>query len=254
MNALNLRNTSLVLGATALMLVGTTGCATKKYARNQVAPVESRVTGVEKKTSDHASAINELENGLSKTDERAMDADRKARAAQDSADAAAKNADAAGQRADQARQVAENGMSRIGEVVENIDNYKLVTTQNVLFPVGKAALTKDAKQQLDQAVNSIQTAKNYVLEIQGFTDKTGSRDLNLALSQKRADEVVRYLTVEHQVPLRKVHVIGLGTDEPAADNRTRAGRKQNRRVELKVFALDLGSNPAKQGTQASNQE
>jgi outer membrane protein OmpA-like peptidoglycan-associated protein len=253
MNALTMGKASAALGTVLLLGFGTTGCATKKYARGVVAPVESRVSVNEKKTADHASAIGELENGLSRTDEKAMEADRKAVAAgQDAAKANQAAADAAKSAAD-ARQVADNGMSRIGEVVENFDNYKLVTTEKVLFPFAKSTLTKEAQDQLDAAVGSITSAKNYVLEVQGFTDKTGSANTNIVLSQKRADEVVRYLTTKHQVPLRKIHVLGLGEDEPTADNATRDGRKQNRRVEMKVFALDLGSNPAKSGTQASNQ-
>ena len=133
-------------------------------------------------------------------------------------------------------------------MVNNIDNYQLVTTEAVLFPLGKATLTKDAKAQLDQAVAQIQNNKNYLLEIEGFTDKTGSRETNLALSERRADAVVRYLTVQHQVPLRKIHVLGVGAENYAADNKTRAGRKQNRRVEMKVYALDLSGKQTAQNT------
>jgi outer membrane protein OmpA-like peptidoglycan-associated protein len=250
---------SVALSTVFLLGFGTTGCATKKYARGVVAPVEARTTASEKKIADHASAIGELENGLSRTDEKAMDADRKAVAAgqeaakaNQAAGAAQSSADQAKLSADQAKQLADNGMTRIGEVVENFDNYKLVTTEKVLFPFGKSILTKDAKAQLDAAVGTITSAKNYVLEVQGFTDKTGSATNNIVLSQKRADEVVRYLTTQHHVPLRKIHVLGLGANEPAADNTTRDGRTQNRRVEMKVFALDLGTGPAKSGTQASS--
>lgn len=257
MFALNMTKAAASVGAAGLLLLGTTGCATKKYARQQVAPVEARVNGVEKKSADHASAINELENGLSKTDERAMEADRKAAAAGEAAknagDAASRANDAAtqaGNRADQAKQVADATGTRLNEVVENMDNYKLVTTEAVLFPVNRYVLSKDAKQQLDTAVQNIQSAKNYILEVQGFTDKTGSKEANVLLSQKRADAVVRYLTVEHKVPLRKIHILGVGAEEPVADNKTRDGRKQNRRVELKVFALDLGG-PQRAGTSAS---
>ncbi len=252
MNALTIGKASVALSTVFLLGFGTTGCATKKYTRGVVAPVEARVSTNEKKTADHASAIGELENGLSRTDEKAMDADRKALAAGLDAAKANQAAGAAQQSADQAKLVADNGMTRIGEVVENFDNYKLVTTEKVLFPFGKSVLTKDARTQLDAAVGSITSAKNYVLEVQGFTDKTGSASGNIVLSQKRADEVVRYLTTQHHVPLRKIHVLGLGADEPAADNKTRDGRTQNRRVEMKVFALDLGSGPAKSGTQASS--
>jgi len=196
MMALTIGKASVALSTVFLLGFGTTGCATKKYARGVVAPVEARVSANEKKTADNASAIGELENGLSRTDEKAMDADRKAVAAgqeaakaNQAAGAAQQSADQAKQGADQARKVADSGINRIGEVVENFDNYKLVTTEKVLFPFGKSTLTKDAKTQLDAAVGNITSAKNYVLEVQGFTDKTGSANGNIVLSQKRADEV-----------------------------------------------------------------
>jgi len=249
---------STALASVLLLGIGATGGATKKYVRNTVSPVENRVTANDKKIADHASAISELENGLSKTDEKAMEADRKAVAAGQEAakaNAAAGQANTAAgqasQSADSARQLAQNGMTRIGEVVDNIDNYKLVTTEKVLFPFGKATLSTEAKAQLDAAVTNIASAKNYVLEVQGFTDKVGSPSYNIELSQRRADAVVRYLTVQHQLPIRKISVLGVGSDEPAADNATADGRKQNRRVELKVFALDLGAGGTKPGAQAA---
>ena len=77
MNALSIGKASAALGTVLLLGFGTTGCATKKYTRGVVAPVEARVSQNEKKTADHASAIGELENGLSRTDEKAMEAVRK---------------------------------------------------------------------------------------------------------------------------------------------------------------------------------
>ena len=247
MKALHTGNSAAVLATAALMLIGS-GCATKKHVRQVVGPVEARVGSVEKKSADQASAIGELENNVSRVDERAMDADKKAQAAgqaaqqaQLRADAAHGRADQATQRADAANQLAESTRSRIGEVVENIDNYKLISTENVLFKVNRHVLTKEAKAQLDAAVEKIRGAKNYVLEIQGFTDKTGGPQMNLALSQKRADAVVRYLTVQHNIPLRKINVLGVGEDDPNADNKTREGRHQARRVEIKLFTLELDS-------------
>src|SRR5688500_2989351 len=102
---------AVMVGAAAFMLVST-GCATKKHVRQVVAPVESRVGSVEQKTTDHASAIGEIENNVSRVDERAMDADRKAVAAgtaaqqaQTRADAAHGRAETAQSRADQANQL-----------------------------------------------------------------------------------------------------------------------------------------------------
>jgi outer membrane protein OmpA-like peptidoglycan-associated protein len=237
---------SAAVGAAMLVIFSTTGCATKKYVRQTVSPVENRVSGVEKTASSQAGQIGQLENGLSRTDERVTDVDRKAAAAGQEAAKANQAAQQAGQRADEATMMARNTANRLGEVVDNIDNYKMVTTESVLFPLNKSTLTQDAQAQLDQAVTQLGANKNFVLEVQGFTDATGSKNTNIALAQKRADEVVRYLTVNHNIPLRKIHVLGVGEENFVADNKTREGRKQNRRVEIKVFALDLG------GTRAAN--
>jgi outer membrane protein OmpA-like peptidoglycan-associated protein len=235
-----------IIGAAALMIVGT-GCATKKHVRQVVAPIESRVGAEEKKSADQASAIGELENNVSRVDERAMEADKKAAAAgqaaqtaQQSADAAKTAAGTAQSRADQANQLADATRSRLGQVVDNIDNYKLVNTESILFGLNRHALTKESKAQLDAAAQKVQGTKNFVLEVQGFADATGSAAHNLALSQRRADSVVRYLTVQHNLPIRKISVLGVGEEDPNADNKTRDGRKQARRVDVKVFTLDLG--------------
>jgi len=242
MKALTLGKSTAIFGTAILMTLGSTACATKKYVRQTVSPVEARTSGLEKKSSDHASAIGEIENNVSRTDEKATEANRNAQAAGQAAERANQAALEARNRADAAATASEQNATRIGEVsgqLGNIDNYQLVTTEAILFPLNKATLTKDAKAQLDQAVANIQNNKNFVLEIEGFTDKSGNRDMNVALGERRADAVVRYLTVQHQVPLRKIHVLGVGPENYAADNKTRAGRKQNRRVELKVYALDL---------------
>jgi outer membrane protein OmpA-like peptidoglycan-associated protein len=181
-----------------------------------------------------------------------MDAERKATAAGQSADKANQAAQVAHNRADQAAQLAESTRNRIGELAANIDNYKLITTQNLLFGLNKHQLTDEAKQSLDQAVSQIKGTPNYVLEIQGFTDQTGSVSHNLELSRRRADSVVRYLTTQHQIPLRKINVVGIGEEDATADNKSREGRKAARRVEIKVFALDLGGQNATAPTTGSN--
>lgn len=254
MTSFDARRSTAIFGASVLMFIGS-GCATKKHVRQVVGPVEARVSGAEKKNTEQQAAIGELGNSVSRADERAQDAERKATAAGQAAQQAGHSAQQAGAaaqtartRADEGYGLAESTRARLGEVTENIDNYKLVTNQNILFGLNKSALTKEAKEQLDSAVAQLQTAKNYVLEIQGFTDSTGGATQNLDLSRKRADSVVRYLTVQHNVPLRKINVLGIGEDDPTADNKTREGRKMARRVEMRVFALDLGGAAAPKGT------
>jgi outer membrane protein OmpA-like peptidoglycan-associated protein len=184
-----------------------------------------------------------------------MDAERKASAAGQAAEKAGQAAQTAHLRADQAHTLAESTRNRLGEAVENLDNYQLVVTESVLFGLNRHNLTKEAKEQLTAAVDKIRNSKNYVLEIQGFTDRTGSAATNLELSRRRADSVVRYLTVDHNIPLRKINVLGIGEDDPTADNKTREGRKQARRVDIKVFALDMNNTTpttSSTGTTTSN--
>jgi outer membrane protein OmpA-like peptidoglycan-associated protein len=240
MALLSSRHMMVAFSSAALMLVGS-GCATKKHVRQTVAPVEARVTEAERQAREQASQIGQLENSVSAADERAMDAERKAREAGELATSAGTRADEARTVAENTKTIAESTRSRLREMAENIDNFQLVATENVLFRVNRYRLTDEAKQMLDDAVAKLGNSGNYILEIQGFADATGSATHNLELSRKRADSVVRYLTVQHNIPLRKINVLGLGEDDPTADNSTREGREQARRVEVKVFARQLGS-------------
>jgi outer membrane protein OmpA-like peptidoglycan-associated protein len=217
--------------------------------------VETRVGSVERRTAEQAAALGDVENNVSRVDERAMEADRKAAAAGQAAQQAQLSANTAQGRADQAHQMADQTRSRLTDVVGNLDNYQHVTTESIFFALNKFKLTDEERQKLDEAVAKLQGNNNYVLEIQGFTDATGSAARNLELSRKRADEVVRYLTVKHNLPLRRIHVLGVGEDVPNADNSTREARQQNRRVDVNVYARTIegaGGTPtastANQGT------
>jgi len=251
-----------MFGAAVLALFGT-GCATKKHVQQAVGPVENRVGSVEKRTAEQAAAIGDVENNVSRVDEKAMEADRKAGAAGQAAQQAQQSANAARLRADnahglagQAEQMADETRNRLTDVVGNLDNYQHVTTESIFFALNKSKLTKEEMQKLDDAVAKLQGNSNYILEIQGYTDATGSAASNLELSRKRADEVVRYVTTKHNVPLRRIHVLGIGEDVPNADNSTREARKQNRRVDVNVFARSIetaattpaGSTTAQPGT------
>jgi outer membrane protein OmpA-like peptidoglycan-associated protein len=231
------------LGFATIFAFASTGCATKKHVAKVIAPVEARVGDTEKKVADNTSAIGELETGLSRADERAMDADKKAVAAGQSAAKANEAAGQAAQRADSARQLAEKGIAKVGEVeqnfqntIQNLDTYKLVAEESVLFKFGRSALSDEAKQKLDAAVQNLANMRAYVVEVHGYTDRVGNQAYNLELSRKRANEVVRYLNLNHNIPLRRIHVIGVGSEKLAEEGKTKAANAANRRVELKVFA------------------
>jgi outer membrane protein OmpA-like peptidoglycan-associated protein len=183
-------------------------------------------------------------------------ADGKAEDASHQAQEAGRRAEDAGKRADGARQIADNNQTRVEglqQKVENLDNYRLVATKAIQFGFNRYELSDEAKAALDEATAGLQDRKNYVIEVRGFTDATGDPTYNLQLSQKRADAVVRYLTVEHKIPLYRVHLIGVGEVEPVADNKTREGREQNRRVELRLFAAAVDGDNLQARTQTTQE-
>lgn len=241
---------ALALAALFAALVSA-GCATKKYVHETMVPVQQKVEDLDKKNAQQDTAIAELGKGVSRADERAQgaegkaaDAAREAARANDQAAVASKQAGAAQTTADkgvaEATQ-AERSVGTLGNRVENMDNFKLATTETVLFDIGKSELSKEAEAQLDAFAAKVVPMKHYVIDVQGFTDSTGAPAANIELSRRRAAAVVRYLTLDLKIPLFRVNNLGYGKASPAADNKTRDGRKQNRRVEVKLFTPDLGA-------------
>src|SRR4029077_4705355 len=110
--------------------------------------------------------------------------------------------------------------------LSNLDNYKLTATEQVYFGLNRSALAKDEETKLDDAVQKIGGMKNYIIEVGGFADQTGDKAYNRELSRKRADAVVHYLAVEHNIPLRSIRMLGAGSGFPTAGNKPQAVPKE----------------------------
>jgi outer membrane protein OmpA-like peptidoglycan-associated protein len=170
-----------------------------------------------------------------------MTADSKAGDALNRADQAGQKADQAGQKADQASQKADQVARELKDTVANLDDYKPVGQATVNFKFNSDRLDSDAKQQLDQMATGQSQYKRFFVAVEGFTDSTGSSDYNNALSRRRADAVVQYLVAQHNIPVYRIHTVGLGKDKPLDDAKTRAARAKNRRVEVTLFSADQGA-------------
>jgi OOP family OmpA-OmpF porin len=213
----------------ALALAGVTGCATKNYVRTQTAPLVDHTNQLDEKTADNNRKIHDV-------DDRAQAGIKQA---QGSADSATQNAQSAGKAAGDAETAANDAVHRadsLDSVVKGLDNYKPMANVSVTFGFDKAVLTKDDKDQLDGFAAQLASARSYILEVTGGTDSIGSAQYNYDLSQRRADAVVQYLATKYNVPAHRFYLIGIGKDKEVAPNNTPEGRKQNRRVEIRLLS------------------
>lgn len=242
--------TATLAAIAALSFMGT-GCATKKYVAQTVAPIDARVTGTEtknteqdKQIAEQGKNIEELDRSASRTREQLKDTDAKAVAAGEAAARADQKADGAWKAADGAKSLAQQGLdanAQLARTVDAMNKYQVLKTETVLFAVNQSTLTEDAKAQLEELAKSTDGLDRYVIEVQGFTDKTGSASINDRLSQQRAQEVARYLASEHKIPVRSISLLGEGYAQPVADDKTREGRKLNRRVEVRLYVPEAAT-------------
>ncbi len=216
----------------AVSLPFTVGCTTKSYVRNEVTPTINKVNELDDLTAKNTHDIKEVDTraqqGIQQVNSKAAAADQKALAAGQAADQANQNATQAG-----------NRVTSLAGTVENLDNYKPVNDTTVLFGFDKAELTRKEKQTLDDFAQQIQSQKHYIIQVEGYTDSTGAADYNYELSQRRADAVIQYLAQKYNVPAFKIFLIGLGKDNPVAQNTSAAGRAKNRRVDVRLMTNSL---------------
>ena len=239
--------------------LATSGCATKKYVRNTVSPVSAKVDQVSDQTSKNSQNIEDTRNQVKQVDEKATNginaAKERAEAADTHAGDASNRADKAQQSANQAQQAADKNrqdISGLRDVVANIDDYKLQTSVSVPFKFNRYRLDDESRGQLDKLASDVKTDRRYFISVEGFTDQTGSKEYNEALSRRRADAVVQYLVAQHEIPIYRIHMIGLGDQKPVDDARNREARAKNRRVEVKVFSADQVAAGLQKGQTSGN--
>jgi outer membrane protein OmpA-like peptidoglycan-associated protein len=227
---------TMLLVLTTLVVLGSVGCATKKYVRNSVS---DRVTPLEQRTGELEETSRRSSQDVSRLSTDITDVKGRADRAQSQADTALTRANEANTRVNGAEQ-------SVTDLKTNLDNYALQNTASVRFKFDSYQLTPEAKESLDQLASQIKDKSNFILEIEGFADSVGKDAYNNQLTQKRADAVRRYLAEQHDIPLFRMHLLGFGEMRPVADNHTREGRSENRRVEIRLLTRNLGGAPAAQ--------
>jgi OOP family OmpA-OmpF porin len=242
---MSIERVRIVLVALSLAAIGLMGCATKNYVKTQTAPLVQHSDQLDQQAAENRKQIG--------------DADGRAQAgigkAQSSADAANQNAQSATQAAGNAQTAANDAVNRadtLDGVVKNLDAFKQQGDVTVNFGFDKAVLTKDEKAKLDEFAGQLGSQQNFILEVTGGTDSTGPVQYNYDLSQRRADAVVQYLAAKYNVAPHRFYLIGIGKDNAVADNKTAAGRKENRRVQVQLLVNQGIQSAAGSGQTAGN--
>ena len=204
--------------------------ARKSYVNRQLDPVRGRVNELDELTAKNTKLIADV-------DARSTEGIRNALGKANEADSHALDA---GNRADQAQQTAQQAHTRITTVedkVSKLDQYQPVTQAEIRFRAGQSALSKNAKEALDQIAESLKNQKGYVLEVQGFSP--GSRGVAVENSREMAQTVVRYLVLNHDVPVYRIYTVGMGNAPIQAED-GKMHRARGGRVEISLLQNSLG--------------
>jgi outer membrane protein OmpA-like peptidoglycan-associated protein len=213
------------------------GCASRKYVRLQTQALEPAIQEAQNGVKENAERIDAVDRRAQQGVTAAAAADQKATQAGTAAQTAQTAAQAADRKADTANQGVQTANNRINTLESRLsnlnDNYTESDKQVVTFPFNSSVLNAQGKSTLDKIASGVGNT-GYMIELQGHTDAKGSEQYNLGLSQRRAEAVQRYL-VSKNIPLFRISIVGLGKEDPVADNKNEQGRSQNRRVEVRVL-------------------
>jgi outer membrane protein OmpA-like peptidoglycan-associated protein len=204
--------------------------ARKKYVQRQVQPIQDRVNELDELTASNTKMIKDVDGraqqGIQLASSKANEADQHALDAGNKAQMAQQTATAANTR-----------LSTVETVVGNIDQYKAATQTEIRFRPGQSVLSKKAKDALDEMATPLKDQHGYIVEVQGFS--AGRGQAAIATSQKMADSVVRYLVLNHEIPVYRIYVVGMGNAPVASEDGTTAKRMSGGRVEISLLKNDL---------------
>jgi outer membrane protein OmpA-like peptidoglycan-associated protein len=206
--------------------------ARKKYVQRQTTPIRDRVNELDELTASNTKEIKDVDSRaqqgiqmastkVNEADQHAVDAGNRAQAAQNTANQATTR------------------LTTVEQVVGNIDQYKASTQTEIRFRPGQSVLNTNAKTALDDLATPLKSQHGYIVEVQGFS--SGHGQAAIASSQKMADAVVRYLVLNHDIPVYRIYVVGMGNAPAPSQDQTAAKAKHTSggRVEVSLLKNDL---------------
>jgi len=201
--------------------------ARKKYVQKQLDPVRGRLNELDEITAQNAKSIRDV-------DARAQEGIRVASAKANEADMHAIDAGNRAQLANQTAQQATTRLNSVEQVVGNIDQYQPVTQAEIHFKPGQMALSSKAKQALNEMATPLKDQKGYIIEVQGFSSGRGQAAIQD--SQQMAQSVVRYLVLNHEIPVYRIYTIAMGNAPvQASTDGSKPRRTLGGRVEISLL-------------------
>lgn len=215
---------------------------------SRAVPLETRATTTEGRVDTAETRITAAEQNAQRLSGQLEELSAVANTARGGAKAAQETAD----NALAAAKAASADVQATNDRISQIDNYDKKQEITVNFKVNSAVLSDDAKASLDEIAQQAKTEKGYLIQVTGYASADGPETKNRILSERRADAVRRYLAENHDIPLhRMINPFGFGELKPVAENDTRDGRKQNRRVEVAILVNKGLTSPISASSQSS---
>jgi len=206
--------------------------ARKNYVKRQTEPIRDRVNELDELTSQNTKLIKDVDSraqqGIQLASNKANEADQ--------------HAIDAGNRASAAQQTATQATTRlttVEQVVGNIDQYTPSSQTEIRFKPGQSVLSKAAKDALDEMATPLKSQRGYIVEVQGFSSGRGQAAIQN--SQKMAESVVRYLVLNHDIPVYRIYLVGMGNApvQAASTGDGKTKRTNGGRVEISLLKNNL---------------
>ena len=222
--------------------------ARKKYVARQTQPIRDRINELDELTASNTKAIKDTDTraqqGIQLASAKAIEADQHAIEAGNKAQAAQLTA-----------QQAHTRLNTVEQVVTNIDQYQPTTQTEILFKPGQTVLSQNAKTALDEMATPLKNQRGYVVEVQGFS--SGHGQVAISNSQKMAESVVRYLALNHDIPIYRIYLVGMGnapTPVAASAGEAKPKRITGGRVEISLLKNNLEQLASTSATQDQPQQ
>src|ERR1700730_8341379 len=204
--------------------------ANKKYVERHVGPIRDRINELDQITSGNAGTIKDV-------DTRATQGIQLASEKVNLADQHATDANSKAQMAQTSATEASTKVSTVEQMVGNLDQYKGDAQTETRFRAGQTVLSKSAKDALDEMASKLKGQRSYIIAVRGFAPGHGSGAISSL--REMADSVVRYLVLNHDIPVYRVYVMSMGNAPAAGGDGTLGKASTGGRVEVNVMKNEM---------------